>query len=316
MPAVCLTGPPAFFYKERAVFTRRHPYLFFLLVSFSIFVGFALSVMAMAVWMGRSSSDFGGEAVGVIEIEGAIADARDTLEHIRRFREDEDIKAIVIRIDSPGGAVGPSQEIYREIRKTVGSKKVVASMGAVAASGGYYVACAADGIVANPGTITGSIGVIMGYTNFRQLLDKIGMVPVVIKSGPYKDTGSPTREMRDDERQILQSITSDIHEQFVTAIAEGRKMDRSQVVMVADGRIFTGEDAKARGLVDRLGNFEDALAWAGELGGIDGKVVPVYARDEKLSLLRYLMSSSLSDWIAKVIHPGIYADYRYLPEGQ
>ena len=297
------------------MFSRRHPYLFFLLVSFAIFTGLTLGVMAMVAWMGGASSDFGGEAVGVVEIEGAIADARDTIEHIRRFREDEDIKAIVIRIDSPGGAVGPSQEIYREIRKTVGTKKVVASMGAVAASGGYYVACATDGIVANPGTITGSIGVIMGYTNFRQLLDKIGMVPVVIKSGPYKDTGSPTREMRDDEREILQSITSNIHEQFVTAIAEGRKMDRAQVARVADGRIFTGEDAKSRGLVDRLGNFEDALEWAGELGGIDGEVVPVYARDEKLSLLRYLMSSSLSDWMSTVIHPGIYAEYRYQPEG-
>jgi protease-4 len=297
------------------MFSRRHPYLFFLLVSFAIFTGLTLGVMAMAAWMGGGAGDFGGEAVGVVEIEGAIADARDTIEHIRRFREDEDIKAIVIRIDSPGGAVGPSQEIYREIRKTVGTKKVVASMGAVAASGGYYVACATDGIVANPGTITGSIGVIMGYTNFRQLLDKIGMVPVVIKSGPYKDTGSPTREMRDDEREILQSITSNIHEQFVTAIAEGRKMDRAQVARVADGRIFTGEDAKSRGLVDRLGNFEDALEWAGELGGIDGEVVPVYARDEKLSLLRYLMSSSLSDWMSTIIHPGIYAEYRYQPEG-
>ncbi len=297
------------------MFSRRHPYLFFLLVSFAIFTGLTLGVMAMAAWMARGSGGFDGEAVGVVEIEGAIVDARDTIESIRRFRKDEDIKAIVIRIDSPGGAVGPSQEIYREIRKTVETKKVVASMGAVAASGGYYVACATDGIVANPGTITGSIGVIMGYTNFRQLLDKIGMVPVVIKSGPYKDTGSPTREMRDDEREILQSITSNIHEQFVTAIAEGRKMDRAQVEQVADGRIFTGEDAKARGLVDRLGNFEDALEWAGELGGIDGEVVPVYARDEKLSLLRYLMSSSISDWMSRVIHPGIYAEYRYLPEG-
>jgi len=297
------------------MFTRRHPYLFFLLVSFAIFSGLVLGVMAMVAWMGGGAGDFDGEAVGVVEIEGAIADARDTIEHIRRFREDEDIKAIVIRIDSPGGAVGPSQEIYREIRKTVETKKVVASMGAVAASGGYYVACATDGIVANPGTITGSIGVIMGYTNFRQLLDKIGMVPVVIKSGPYKDTGSPTREMRDDEREILQSITGNIHEQFVTAIAEGRKMDRAQVEQAADGRIFTGEDAKARGLVDRLGNFEDALEWAGKLGGIDGEVVPVYARDEKLSLLRYLMSSSISDWMSTLIHPGIYAEYRYLPEG-
>ena len=297
------------------MFSRRHPYLFFLLVSFAIFTGLTLGVMAMAAWMARGSGGADGEAVGVVEIEGAIVDARDTIESIRRFRKDEDIKAIVIRIDSPGGAVGPSQEIYREIRKTVETKKVVASMGAVAASGGYYVACATDGIVANPGTITGSIGVIMGYTNFRQLLDKIGMVPVVIKSGPYKDTGSPTREMRDDEREILQSITSNIHEQFVTAIAEGRKMDRAQVEQVADGRIFTGEDAKSRGLVDRLGNFEDALEWAGELGGIDGEVVPVYARDEKLSLLRYLMSSSISDWMSRVIHPGIYAEYRYLPEG-
>ncbi len=297
------------------MFTRRHPYLFFLLVSFSIFSGLVLGVMAMVAWMGGGAGGFDGEAVGVVEIEGAIVDARDTIDHIRRFREDEDIKAIVIRIDSPGGAVGPSQEIYREIRKTVETKKVVASMGAVAASGGYYVACATDGIVANPGTITGSIGVIMGYTNFRQLLDKIGMVPVVIKSGPYKDTGSPTREMRDDEREILQSITGNIHEQFVTAIAEGRKMDRAQVEQAADGRIFTGEDAKARGLVDRLGNFEDALEWAGKLGGIDGDVVPVYARDEKLSLLRYLMSASISDWMSTLIHPGIYAEYRYLPEG-
>ena len=297
------------------MFTRRHPYLFFLLVCFAIFSSLVLGVMAMVAWMGGGGGDFDGEAVGVVEIDGVIADARDTIEHIRRFREDEDIKAIVIRIDSPGGAVGPSQEIYREIRKTVETKKVVASMGAVAASGGYYVACATDGIVANPGTITGSIGVIMGYTNFRQLLDKIGMVPVVIKSGPYKDTGSPTREMRDDEREILQSITSNIHEQFVTAIAEGRKMDRAQVEQAADGRIFTGEDAKARGLVDRLGNFEDALEWAGKLGGIDGDVVPVYARDEKLSLLRYLMSSSISDWMSTLIQPGIYAEYRYLPEG-
>jgi protease-4 len=297
------------------MFSRRHPYLFFLLISFTIFTGLTLGIMAMAAWIGNASVDFGGEAVGVVEIEGAIADSRDILQNLRRFREDEDIKAIVVRIDSPGGAVGPSQEICREIRKTVGTKKVVASMGAVAASGGYYVACAADGIVANPGTITGSIGVIMGYTNFRKLLDKIGMVPVVIKSGPFKDTGSPTREMRSDEREILQSITSDIHEQFVTAIAEGRNMDRSVVAQAADGRIFTGENAKAKGLVDRLGNFEDALAWAGELGGIEGEVVPVYVREEKLSLLRYLMSSSISGLISKVIQPGIYAEYRYLPEG-
>jgi len=297
------------------MFTRRHPYLFFLLTSFSIFTVLVLGCLGLVAWIGPGGSDFSGEAVGVVEIEGAIADARQSIDQIRKFREDDDIKAIVVRINSPGGAVGPSQEIYREIRKTVNTKKVVASMGAVAASGGYYVACAADGIVANPGTITGSIGVIMGYTNFRQLLEKIGMVPVVIKSGPYKDTGSPTREMRDDEREILQAVTDGIHQQFVTAVAEGRNMDRDKVAAAADGRIFTGEKAKAEGLVDRLGNFQDALAWAGELGGIDGPVVPVYARDKELSLLRYLMTTSLPDWFSKLIHPGIYAEYRYLPEG-
>ena len=297
------------------MFTRRHPYLFFLLVSFSLFTVLVLGSLGLIAWIGPGDVDINGDAVGVVEIEGAIADARDAIEQIRKFREDEDIKAIVVRIDSPGGAVGPSQEIYREIRKTVNTKKVVASMGAVAASGGYYVACAADGIVANPGTITGSIGVIMGYTNFRQLLDKIGMVPVVIKSGPYKDTGSPTRAMREDEREILQAVTDGIHEQFVTAVAEGRAMARDKVAEAADGRIFTGEEAQAKGLVDRLGNFQDALAWAGELGGIDGPVVPVYARDKELSMLRYLMSTSLPAWFSKLIHPGIFAEYRYLPEG-
>jgi protease IV len=270
--------------------------------------------MGMAMWMSRSTDDYQGEAVGVIEIDGAIASARETIENIRHFREDDDIKAIVIRINSPGGAVGPSQEIYREIRKTTETKKVVVSMGAVAASGGYYIACAADGIVANPGTITGSIGVIMAYTNFKQLLDKIGMVPVVIKSGPYKDTGSPTRQMRDDEQELLQSIVSGIHQQFITAIAEGRKMDRVLVEASADGRVFTGEDAKKRGLVDRLGNFEDALEWAGMMGGIDGDVVPVYPREKKLTLLRYLLSTSITRLISKVVYPDIEAQYRYLPE--
>jgi protease-4 len=296
------------------MFTRRHPYLFFLLISFSVFSVLILGLTFMVMRMSTIGDHVGGEGVGVVEINGAITDSRDVIENIRRFREDDKIKAIVVRIDSPGGAVGPSQEIYREIRKTIGIKKVVASMGAVAASGGYYVACATDGIVANPGTITGSIGVIMGYTNFRQLLDKIGMVPVVIKSGRYKDTGSPTREMRDDERALLQSITNGIREQFVSAIAVGRKMNRAQVEKLADGRIFTGEDAKARGLVDRLGNFEDALEWAGKLGGIEGPVVPVYARDKKLSILRYLISSATSELVSKVVRPGIQAEYRYLPD--
>ena len=295
------------------MFARRHPYLFFLLMSFTIFTALVLGVMGMFMWMGNSTDEYQGEAVGVVEIEGAIVDAREAIENIRRFREDDKIKAIVVRINSPGGAVGPAQEIYREIRKTIETKKVVASMGAVAASGGYYIACAANGIMANPGTITGSIGVIMGYTNFRDLLDKIGLVPVVIKSGPYKDTGSPTREMREDERKILQDIISGIHQQFIEAIAEGRGLDRVMVEASADGRVFTGKDAKTRGLVDRLGNFEDALTWAGELGGVKGEVMPVYVDDDKLTLLRTLLSSSITQFFSKLVQPELKAEYRYVP---
>lgn len=216
-----------------------------------------------------------GEKVGVIEIIGAIADSKDIIHNLKRFREDDSIKAIVVRIDSPGGGVGASQEIFREITKTSESKKIIASLGGVAASGGYYIAAGADGIVANQGTITGSIGVIMGYSNFQELLKKIGLVPVVIKSGEYKDIGSPVREMTKKEEEILRNLANQIHKQFIKAIAEGRGIEQSKVEKFADGRIFSGEEAKKLGLVDRFGNLEDAIEWAGRMGGIKGKVSAV-----------------------------------------
>jgi protease-4 len=270
----------------------------------------SLSIVALR----DGDSDFSGEKVGVVEITGTIADARPTIEKLKIFRDQEAIKAIVVRIDSPGGAVGPSQEIYREIRKISEEKKVIASMGAVAASGGYYVAAATDGIIANPGTITGSIGVIMGYTNFQELLHKIGLVPVVIKSGEFKDMGSPAREMSAKELEILQKLIDRIHSQFVAAIAEGRSLELSQVEPIADGRIFTGEEAIDLGLVDRLGNLEDAIQWAGSLAGIEGKVAAVYAKEEKYSLLRYLLDSSLKSLLRRTTHPEITAEYLYRPE--
>jgi protease-4 len=254
-----------------------------------------------------------GEKVGVVEVNGTIVDSRTIIEQIKKFRKQEAIKAIVIRINSPGGAVAPSQEIYTEIMRTREYKRVIASMGTVAASGGYYIAAAADGIVANPGTLTGSIGVIMGYTNFEKLLKKIGLLPVVIKSGPYKDVGSPARPMTDEERELLQEVVAKIHQQFIRAIAEGRKLEVSQVKLIADGRIFSGEQAKELGLVDRIGNFEDALKWAGELGGIDGEVVPVYAGDKKLSLLRYLLESSIKIISDYLMASNINIQYRYQP---
>lgn len=282
------------------MFLRKHPYLFFMLVLAGLgAVGTAfISMMVMTVMAaaGAESGFDDGDKVGVIEIVGAIVDSQTTIDQIKAFREDESIKAIVVRIDSPGGAVGPSQEIYREIRKTTAEKKVIASMGSVAASGGYYVAAAGDGIVANPGTITGSIGVIMGYTNFEALMQKIGLTPVVIKSGEYKDLGSPARPMTAKEKALLEGVTATIHQQFVGAIADGRHMAHDQVAAIADGRIFTGEDAQKLGLVDRLGNFQDAVQWAGELGGIEGEVETVFPEEERLSLMEYLMESALRLW--------------------
>ncbi|MBW2590324.1 MAG: signal peptide peptidase SppA [Deltaproteobacteria bacterium] len=299
------------------MFSRRHPYLFFILV-FSSISAVAIIVISLLFVLGTRDSGYddlisGGEKVGIIEIKGVIAESRDIIHKLKRFREDDSIRAIVLRIDSPGGGVGPSQEIFREVRKTVKLKKVVASMGAVAASGGYYIAAGTNGIVANPGTITGSIGVIMGFTNFQELFRKIGLVPVVVKSVEYKDMGSPVRDMTEDERKILQDLSSNIHKQFVTAISEGRKMDLSRVKSIADGRIFSGEQAKELGLVDRLGNLEDAIEWAGRMAGIKGKISSVYAPEKKTSFLKYLIESSMKELADRTVNTDLNVDYLYRP---
>ncbi len=295
------------------MFSRRHPYLFFIL-AFSSVVAAVMIGISLIIMLGAKISEFEfGEKVGIIEISGVITDSQNIIQNLKRFREDDSVKAIVLRIDSPGGGVGPSQEIFREVQKTVIKKKVVASMGAIATSGGYYVAAGADEIVANPGTITGSIGVVMGFTNFQDLLQKIGLVPVVIKSGEYKDIGSPVREMKKEERKILEDFAKKIHRQFIMAIVEGRKMDLSKVEPLADGRIFTGEESKGLGLVDRLGNLEDAIEWAGRLGGIEGKISTVYAREKEFSLLKFLMGSSIKDLINRVVNPSLDADFLFRP---
>jgi len=165
--------------------------------------------------------------------------------------------------------VGAIQEIYAEIlRLRQEGKRVVASLGSVAASGGYYVAVAADTIVANPGTLTGSIGVVLELFNLEGLLHRLGLNFYVIKSGKYKDVGSPLRPMLPEEREMLQGVTDDTFEQFVEAVAAGRRLSREAVLKLADGRIFTGRQAKAQGLVDLLGNYEDAIATAGEMSGL------------------------------------------------
>ena len=231
--------------------------------------------------MGGSTSI--GQKVAVIDIRGIITRSDATIKLIHIYRDDPSIKAIVIRIDSPGGSVAPVQEIYSELEKI--EKPIVASMGGSAASGGYYIACAADTIVANPGTLTGSIGVIMQFTRMKGLYDKVGLEHQVIKSGEFKDTGSPFRALTEQERAVLQATVDDVYNQFVDTIfaARGDKLTRAEVVELADGRIFSGKQALASKLLDRLGNLPDAIKIAGALAGIEGK--PKVIRKEKRASL-------------------------------
>ena len=217
----------------------------------------------------------GQDRVALIRVEGVILDAQATISELKHYSENPLVKAIVLRIDSPGGGVVPSQEIHDAVKrvKNKSNKAVIASMGTVAASGGYYIAAATDRIIANPGTLTGSIGVIMEMANFEGLMKKVGVEGVVIKSGRFKDVGSPIRKMSEEERKLLQSVMDDVHHQFIQAVADGRSLEVSEVEPLADGRIYTGRQAKALGLVDEMGSMEDAVLAAAKTAGITGKPV-------------------------------------------
>lgn len=224
-----------------------------------------------------------GQKVAVIDIAGIVSKSDATIKLIHTYRDDPSVKAIVLRIDSPGGSVAPVQEIFAELEKI--EKPIVASMGGSAASGGYYIACAADTIVANPGTLTGSIGVIMQFTRMKGLYDKVGLEHQVVKSGQFKDIGSPFRELTEQERAVLQATVDDVYNQFVDAIfaARGSLLTRAEVVELADGRIFSGKQALESKLIDQLGNLPDAIKIAGELAGIEGK--PRVLRPERRTSL-------------------------------
>lgn len=224
-----------------------------------------------------------GESVGIIQIEGAIDSSRDVVQNLKKFGESKQVKAVILRIDSPGGAVGPTQEIYEEIEKLRKKKPVIASMGGIAASGGYYIASACDRVVANPGTLTGSIGVIMELGNYEELMKKIGVKGYNIKSGENKDIGSPWTPLSPEGKAILQSLVDNVHSQFVSAVAKGRNLPEDKVRQLADGRVYSGAQAKDLGLVDVLGNMEDAVDLAAARGGIAGTPELVYARREEKS---------------------------------
>ncbi len=258
-----------------------------------ITLGAITIILFSAIWWISSfvAKDGGGDLtardkLALVRIEGVITESEDIVRQIKKYREDSSIKGIVLRIDSPGGAVGPSQEIYKEVLKTTEGKKVVASMGGLAASGGYYIASAANRIFANPGTITGSIGVIMAFSNFEELMKKLGLKTTVIKSGKFKDVGSPVRELTEEERKILQNVSDDIHGQFIEAVANGRNLKIELVKELADGRIFSGRQAKESGLIDELGTLEDAISYATKLAGIKDKAKIVQERKEKNLFLR------------------------------
>jgi len=273
---------------------KKRPFLLASALLAGCFVFFLALAVAVSSFMGQPTNLVIGDKIGIVEIYGVISDSKQVIEQLHDFRDNDSIKALVLRVDSPGGGVGPSQEIYDEVLALDELKPVVVSMGSVAASGGYYVAAAAREIVANPGTITGSIGVIMEFANFQELLEKIGLSSVVVKSGAYKDIGSPTRDMSAAEREILQDLIDDVHNQFVTSVAEGRELDEQAVRSIADGRIFSGRRAMELGLVDSMGNMQAAIDRAAVLAGLDAEPKIVYPPGKKPRFIDLFIEGTLN----------------------
>jgi protease-4 len=283
-----------------------------IIIVLAIGAGAILLVLLGIVVVVNPLSDIGPK-VAVIEITGTIIKSDSIIEQIHRYRDNPSIKSIVLRINSPGGAVVPTQEIYSELGKlkAKSGKKIVASMGTTAASGGYYIACAADEIFANPGTLTGSIGVIMQIITAEGILKKVGVGSEVIKSGKFKDTGSPMRPMTDEERAILQETIDDVYAQFVDAVFEGRQnkgLTREGIVELANGRIFSGQQAYEKKLVDELGDLQDAIKRAGELGGIKGEPKVVKYKHRK-SLMEQILGVSVEQKVEQLFESGISLKY-------
>jgi protease-4 len=217
-----------------------------------------------------------------------ILDSKETIRQLRYFLKRDSVKAVVLRVDSPGGIVAPSQEIYAEVKKFAAKKKIIVSMGSLAASGGYYISAPSTMIYANPGTITASIGVILKLSNIETLMDKIGIKSHTLKTGKYKDSGSPLREFSPEDRAMLQAVIDNTHEQFVKAVAEGRKLPIEDIRKIADGRILSGEQAMGHKLVDRLGTLQDAIEEAGRQAGISGEPELMLPPKKKVNYLDLL----------------------------
>ena len=287
---------------------KRNPVLIVLLTAAVLGGIFFVVLFLTSSLSGRKTADglsvMGTDRVAMVKIEGILISSEHIVEELNDYADDASVKAIVIRIDSPGGGVVVSQEIYNAVKNAKKEgKKIIVSMGSVAASGGYYVAAAADKIVANPGTLTGSIGVKMEFANVEKLLEKIGVKGMVVKAGEFKDIGSPYRDMTAQEKKLLQDVIDDVHNQFIKAVAEGRNLPEADVRAIADGRIFTGQQALALKLVDQLGDLADSIRLAGSMAGIKGRPRVVEKR-KKIPFLEYLKEESAT-WVADVIQNGI-----------
>lgn len=275
---------------------RKNPLLWLLGLSALFFCFFLVFVFAMmgSLVKDRTIIGRGGVNVGVVKVKGVIMESQKTLKALKEFEEDSSIKAILLRIDSPGGAVGPSQEIHDAVLRVRKTKPVIASFESVAASGGFYIAVAAEKIVSNPGTLTGSIGVIMDFANLSELYKWAKVERFNIKSGKFKDVGSENRPMTPEEKELLQGLIGNVYEQFLKAVATGRNLPVEQVRPVADGRILTGEQAFQAKLVDKLGGLDVALDEIRASAKLDAKqkINLVYPEPKKRSLLEILGSSA------------------------
>jgi protease-4 len=278
---------------------KRSNLLLWIIVGGGAFLFFIVCLLALAAYFSDESSPglgFSGGQVAALELEGVISDSKEFVDQLRDYGNRTSVRSVVLRINSPGGGVAASQEIYEALKRfrAQSKKKVVVSMASVAASGGYYVACAADKIFANPGTITGSIGVIAEWYNYGDLLRWAKLQSVVIKSGALKDAGSGTRPLTEEEKVYFQNLISNMYGQFVSAVASSRKMNEDQVKNLADGRVYTGQEAKSDGLVDAIGTYQDAIAEAARMAGIQGSPKVVSPAKRNFSILELLLGDSSS----------------------
>lgn len=279
---------------------KKHPLIYGLILIFALGIVLVICLNGLLPLSKGSKPFKHSEKVGIIDIQGVISSSREIVEELDEFGKNPNIKAVIIRIDSPGGGVAASQEIYSAVKDLRQTKKIVASLGSVAASGGYLVACAAHKIVANPGSITGSISAVMYFVEAEELMKKIGLKSSVIKSGKFKDIGSPTRAMTGEEQELLQSLVDDIKQQFIDVVAENRGITREQVEGLADGQVFTGRQAVKLKLVDDLGDQAYAVRLAGKMASIEGQPEVVYPTKKGQSIWQLILQNTVSSFVGRV----------------